>query len=168
VKKLEGDLSANAHGIVDIGLKVVKSSKKDRAAICIPSEPLDVCHIQNDLSLRNWWDNWQHNITLSMGTARGIGSLFFVLKRTETEDYANCYYEGEEVETELTISGSVANVGELAFHAGFAYRESGHFGFKRSPFSPGDKWTIFIKSLKGYIFSFTKLRLQAERLFQYV
>ena len=164
--KLDSEIRVEVDGIGRIGLKVVRTSKKERAAICIPSDPFKVCNIRNDLSLRLWWEEWQHNINVSMGTVRDIGPVFFVLKKLITEDYANCYYGGEENETHLTLSGRFSNVATIGLHAGFQHRESGGFGFKSSPYIPGAKWTIFTGSLKGYVFSFAKFKLQAKRLFQ--
>ena len=43
ITELDGRLGADGQGIADV--KVTKNSKKDKAAICIPSEPIEVCHI---------------------------------------------------------------------------------------------------------------------------
>jgi hypothetical protein len=93
---------------------------------CVPSHPMEVCTLQDDgcdLFLHKWWENWRHNIASSVGTVRNIGPLFLVL---DTEQFANCYYEGQETATSLKLSGRVTNGARAGLEAGFRGREDGH------------------------------------------
>jgi hypothetical protein len=91
-----------------------------------------------------------------------------VLEKTDTEQFANCYYAGRDTATKLKVSGTVANIAQVSLHAGFSFQESGDFGFKTSCYLPGEKWAIFIRSEKLYIIWFTKFKSLAARIWQFV
>lgn len=156
-------------GVVDFDVKIKAVKNTEELAVCIPSDPLEICAFredESDLILRDWWDEWRHNIAWNLGIHRHVGPLFMVFEKTDTEQYANCYYKGKITETNLKISGKVSDAMQLSMQAGFRLRESGSFGFKTSVYIPGKKWVIFIRSEKLYIIWFSKLKMLAGYLWQ--
>lgn len=155
--------------VVDFDVKIETAEHTEEVAVCIPSDPLEVCALQDDasdLKLRRWWEKWRHNIAWNLGIYRHVGPLFLVLEKADTEQYANCYYKGKIRETSLKVSAKISDAVHLSMQAGFRLREYGAFGFKTSVFTPGKKWVIFIRSEKLYAIWFSKLRLLAARLWQ--
>jgi hypothetical protein len=158
-------------GVTDLNIQLSKKSNTQKAAVCIPSDPMDVHALRgpgSDLLVRRWWAEWRHNIALNFGDVRHIGPLFLVLQKTDTEQFANCYYTGRDSETSLKISGTVANVSQVSLRSGFSCLERGLFGFKTSSHIPGKKWAIFIQSEKLYLIWFTKFKSIAARLWQFL
>lgn len=92
--------------VMDLDIEVKRESDSKEVAVCIPSAPLEICALRedrSDLILRRWWENWRHNIAFSLGAYRNIGPLFFVLEKTDTEQFSNCYYAGQNNETKLRV-----------------------------------------------------------------
>jgi hypothetical protein len=169
VTTASANVGGNVQGVMDLDIQVTKTNNTKEVAVCIPSHPLDVCALRDrnsDYLVRRWWAEWRHNIALKFAIVQNIGPLFLVLEKTDTEQFANCYYMGRNAETNLKLSGNVTNVAQLSLHAGFSGRENGLFGFKWSAHLPDKKWAIFIRSEKLYIIYFMKFKKLAANIWQ--
>ena len=160
----------NVNGLVDVDVKISKRNNIRKAAVCIPSHPMEVSKLHSlgsDHLLRKWWMEWRHNIASDLGIVPHIGRLFLVTEKTDTEQFANCYYEGRDTSTDLKVTGRLPNnAAHLTLSAGFGGHDDGRFGFKWSSHLPGEKWAIFIRSEKLYLILFAKLRSSAAQLWQ--
>ena len=122
-----------------------------------------------DHTLREWWDQWRHNIASSVGYLSHVGPIFLVLEKTDTAQVTNCYYAGKDTSTNLKILGRLANRVKLAFEAGYSCTEIGGFDFKSSPVqSDGQRWSIFIKTEKLQVVAFSKFKHLVVQAWQYV
>lgn len=151
---------------MDIGLDIQKSSKKERIAICIPSEPTEVCAYlddDTDIALRRWWNIYHNAISLYLGPQVQV---FLVVEKMETEQFLNCFYKGTESNARLMVRTQVQDVAEFNIRAGFSYTtQQGSLDFKGPVHVPGKKWAIFLKSLKG---STVTLAQRAQHIWRYV
>src|ERR1700686_3631956 len=89
-----------------------KTKKSSSAAICIPTAPTDtVTYTRSglDRKLRACWETWGGYVARSIPAISNASQLFFVVEKTETEQYANCYYSGKESEASLKLTGKVVN-----------------------------------------------------------
>lgn len=159
--------------VTDLDIHIKRASATKEVAFCIPSDPMEICALTDrytDFQIRQWWADWRHNIALHFGTlrstGRNIGPLFFVLEKTDAEQYANCYYKGREKETNLKVSGTMANIAQFSIQAGFSCAETGNFGFKTSPYLPGKRWVIFMQSEKLFVILFAKFKSLISQIWQ--
>jgi len=155
--------------LVDFSLQVKKSA--EAVAICLPSAPITLYQLKRngvDGQLRKWWEVWRHNIYRSLQIPRGVDPLFLVLEKADTEQFANCYYKGETLETELRLSAQVLSTVKLALQAGSSLRENGCFDFTQSFYRQDlrKRFAIFIRTEKAGWVIFETLRQYAVSLWQ--
>src|SRR5947207_10969176 len=96
-----GDIIAAIPESAGFQIAVENNQRNAGVAVRIPSTPLDVLGLRNksfDLKLRGWWEQWRHNVAVSveqmLSTSRDVGPVFLVLEKTVTDQASNCYYEG--------------------------------------------------------------------------
>jgi hypothetical protein len=68
VKTASANAGGNIQGVMDLDIQINKANVTKKAAICIPSHPLEVCALRDrnsDYLVRRWWEEWRHNIALS-------------------------------------------------------------------------------------------------------
>jgi hypothetical protein len=158
-------------GVTAIDLEVTKSSKSSSAAICIPTEPAEiVCYGTGlDRKLRHWWETWSGNVVRSIPPISSASQLFFVVEKTETEQFANCYYSGKTSQTNFKLAGKVADLANISLEAGISCQATtgpGSWPFKGNVYTAGQKWTIFIKTEKLSWLPIKRLIAEAKRLWQ--
>jgi hypothetical protein len=144
----------------NFGLKFKKADASNEVAICIPSEPMECLALNRyngDMVIRDWWEEWKHNISdyFQKGT-----SLFLVTEITHTPSFTNCYYRGCESETTLAMKGKVGRSAEISLGTDFKWEEFGRFGFKSGTkkYSLGNYWTVFIRCQKNWSCLFKKMK----------
>lgn len=168
-KKFNAQGEATLHGIGTLDLKVRRSDKSTEVAMCIPSEPMEVVTLTDDWALRQWWENWRHNIALAFGHVNHASPLFLVLEKTDTPQVANCYYNGEESETNLRVSGAITDLTRMSMEAGFSCNEIGNFGFKTACHAlDGKMWSIFIRTEKLASILFKKYKYAIALFWQFL
>jgi hypothetical protein len=165
------NMDATAEGTIPgvataINLEVKKLKKCSRAAICIPTMPTGTVTYQRngfDRKLRAWWETWGGNVARSLPAISNASQLFLVFEKTETEQYANCYYIGKEAGTSLKMTGKVANFAKLSLEAGISCESAGSWAFKSNVHVPGQKLTIFMQTAKLSLISFKHIKAKAIR-----
>lgn len=159
-----GILDAEAGGTMDVAefaIQIKREKRQSEVAICIPSKGLEAIALRGrdvEWRLCEWWEKWRHNIAVDCGAMYNVnGPVFLVLEKTDTKQAYNCYYAGHETETNLHVSGKVADRAEATIEVGFSCQEIGNFGFRDCPKQlDGKKWSIFLRKqdLKLFRFSF--------------
>lgn len=120
-------------------LEIQKSGKE--AAFCIPTQPTMSVR-SNDLHrLRDWWRMYKYNIAYRFGIK---GSIFLVLSKKTTSQYANCFVNNGIQSTAIDISNVCPET--YSFLAGGQMSEvSSNFGFVFGTYdSTLSPWAIFI------------------------
>ena len=157
---LKFEVSGQLPETSEISLEVEKKDGVMDVAVCIPSNPIEQITLRQDFSLRGWWNDWGHNISSDL-MGRHVGPIFLVLEKTDTKQVANTYYKGRESSGRIKILGKIANLGKLAFEAGYSLTQlSGSaFEFTKYGLQPNDeKWSIFIRSEKLKTLRFWRLK----------
>ena len=168
---LDAQIAGDVPEIAEVKVVVERRENEYDLAVCIPSKPLEVIILEDDWDLRRWWEEWRHNIAVSVGppTSSHVGPIFLVLEKTDTDQFSNCYYQGKDTGTNLKILGRLVDVAKLAFEAGYSCTEIGGFDFKSSPIQPnGQKWSIFIRSEKLRCVRWSKFKYLAVQAWQFV
>jgi hypothetical protein len=171
VKDVNVRVGADVQATTELDIEFERVSIDEQAAVCIPSHPATVVKLGGDnctYLLTQWWAEWRHNIAVHYGEVPyvPVGSLFLVLQKRHSEQFSNCYYEGNQTQTKLSLSGQVSSIANFALRAGFSSQEIGSFGFKNGRPQPGETWAIFMDSVKITIVWHKRLMARINLLWQ--
>ena len=135
-------------------IKIKKSERTEKAAVCIPTSPSNVCGTPSGASLDRWWEYWKHvlfcQIQLPEGSHRS--PLFLVASLLSTPRYAVCFARTRANETILQFSGNpgVPTGNTISINAEFSIKEvDSAFGFDIGQYRTDIEkpWVVFIQNL---------------------
>ena len=70
LRSIDANAGGNVEGFANLDVHISKTNKTKKAAVCIPSQPIEHCKLESfgsDLALRQWWDEWRQNISVKCG-----------------------------------------------------------------------------------------------------